>query len=388
MARASYVYGGQNTIGTYTINRERYTSVVDTAYGLRRYFSSIDTEVYFGERIIDDMVAFDFIINENKMPLFGYNNFTAQRMITGQKTIQGSFAINFTQTFDLVRLLESDEIAESLYHNVYEDIIQSACPDNNNPLFKKSFDITLSYGEGKGQGSYASCFQTLVGCQITSYRQAFDTSGEPILDMYTFVAKDLLIESSTAPAVEEEKIKTPTSGTNTDKATGPEAYYMANELNSEEQRASNYYAEHKSDTPIPVCIDLSPIFTPLTSAYKITSKVVLANKELSNFSVESFKVVITDKKLKDFVSKLKKPVNVTNVTYSLKKDSSNGAVIPYYTVTLPNGVGNAINKYFEDTNAKYIDCEIRFDYNVKRDSVSIGDPITKQTRIYSEKGIR
>lgn len=196
MARASYIYGGQSTVGTYTTNRERYTSIVDTAYGLRRYFSSIDTEVYFGEKIIDDMVAFDFIINENKMPLFGYNNFTAQRMVIGQKTIQGSFAINFTKTFDLAYLLDSDEISASLYHNKYEDIIESACPDNNNPLFKKSFDITLSYGEGKVQGSYGSCFQTLVGCQITSYRQAFDTSGEPILDMYTFIAKDLILDAN------------------------------------------------------------------------------------------------------------------------------------------------------------------------------------------------
>lgn len=379
-ARPYYIYGGN------LLDREKYTSVVNTTYGPKRYFSSIDTEVYFGERLIEEMVAFDFIIEEKKMPIFGYNNFTPKRMIVGQKIIQGSFAINFTRTFDLYYLFQ-EEIADSIYTNAYE-ATQFYCSDDNRAIFDKSFDITLSYGEGYAEGSYNSCTQTLVGVQITSYRQAFDTSGEPILDMYTFVAKDLLIESSTAPAIKEEDKKPQIADTETDKGTGPEDYYIANELNSEEQRASNYYVEHKSDTPIPVCIDLSPAFIHLTSTYKITSKVVLANKELSNFSVESFKVTITDKKLKDFVSKLKKPVNVTNVTYSLKKDSSNGSVIPYYTVTLPNGVGNAINKYFEDTNAKYIDCEIKFDYDVKRDGVSIGDPITKQTKIYSEKGIR
>lgn len=380
-ARPYYIYGGN------LLDREKYTSVVNTTYGPKRYFSSIDTEVYFGERLIEEMVAFDFIIEEKKMPIFGYNNFTPKRMMIGQKVIQGSFAINFTRTFDLYYLFQ-EEIKDSIYANKYE-ATQFYCSDDNRAIFDKSFDITLSYGEGYAEGSYNSCTQTLVGVQITSYRQAFDTSGEPILDMYTFVAKDLLVESSTAPAVKEEKIETPTSGTNTDKGTGPEAYYMANRHNSEEQRASNYYAEHKNDTPIPICIDVAPAFAPTTSAYKITSPVELANEELlSSFSVESFKVVITDKKLKDFVSKLKKPVTVANVTYSLKKDSSNGTVMPYYTVTLPNGVGNAINKYFENTDAKYIDCEIRFDYNVKRDGISVGDPITKQTRIYSEKGIR
>lgn len=379
-ARPYYIYGGN------LLDREKYTSVVNTTYGPKRYFSSIDTEVYFGERLIEEMVAFDFIIEEKKMPIFGYNNFTPKRMMIGQKVIQGSFAINFTRTFDLYYLFQ-EEIKDSIYANKYE-ATQFYCSDDNRAIFDKSFDITLSYGEGYAEGSYNSCTQTLVGVQITSYRQAFDTSGEPILDMYTFVAKDLLVESSTAPAVKEEEIKPPIAEPDTNKGTGPEDYYMANELDSAEQRASNYYAEHKSDTPIPICIDLSPVFTSLTSGYKITSKVLLANKELSNFSVESFKITITDKKLKDFVSKLKKPVNVTNVTYSLKKDSSNGSVIPYYTVTLPNGVGNAINKYFEDTDAKYIDCEIKFDYDVKRDGVSIGDPITKQTKIYSEKGIR
>lgn len=379
-ARPYYIYGGN------LLDREKYTSVVNTTYGPKRYFSSIDTEVYFGERLIEEMVAFDFIIEEKKMPIFGYNNFTPKRMMIGQKVIQGSFAINFTRTFDLYYLFQ-EEIKDSIYANKYE-ATQFYCSDDNRAIFDKSFDITLSYGEGYEEGSYNSCTQTLVGVQITSYRQAFDTSGEPILDMYTFVAKDLLIESSVSTAPVEQKIPTQTSPTDTNKGTGPEDYYIANELNSEEQKARNYYAEHKSDTPIPVCIDLSPAFSHTTSAYKITSRVDLANKELSNFSVKSFKVTITDKKLKDFVSKLKKPVNVTNVTYSLKKDSSNGAVMLYYTVTLPNGVGNAINKYFEDTNAKYIDCEIKFDYNVKRDGVSVGDPITKKTRIYSGNSIR
>lgn len=185
------------TYGTNLLNREKYTSTVETAFpdiygsNVRRYFSSIDTEVYFGDLLIDEMVAFDFMVDEKKIPIFGYNTFTPKRMIVGQKTIQGSFAINFTRTFNMQYILDS--IEDSLYANAYEEA-QFYCSADNAALYGKGFDITLSYGDHKGEQSYNSCSQTLVGCYITSYRQAFDTSGEPILDMYTFIAKDLIVQ--------------------------------------------------------------------------------------------------------------------------------------------------------------------------------------------------
>ena len=192
MTAPYYLYGGN------LLNREKYTSVVKTAYGVRRYFSSIDTDVYFGNKRMDEMVAFDFIIDEKKIPIYGYNNFSPKRIITGQKTIQGSFAINFTQTFSLKNII--DGLDESIYASQYEET-QFYCGDDNQALFGKGFDITLSYGDAKGEGSYNACTQTLVGCYITSYRQAFDTSGEPILDMYTFIAKDLILNTDVSMEV-------------------------------------------------------------------------------------------------------------------------------------------------------------------------------------------
>ena len=43
MPRSYYVYGGN------LLDREKYTSVVRTTFGDRRYFSSIYTDVYFGD---------------------------------------------------------------------------------------------------------------------------------------------------------------------------------------------------------------------------------------------------------------------------------------------------------------------------------------------------
>lgn len=224
MARPYYTYG------TNLLNRETYTSTVNTTYGIRRYFSSIDTDVYFGNQIIDEMVAFDFVLEENKMPIFGYNNFSPKRMIIGRKNIQGSFAINFTQTFSLKALI--DGLDESLYASEYEEP-QFYC-EGDNALFGKGFDITLSYGEAKDAGSYNACTQTLVGCYITSYRQAFDTSGEPILDMYTFIAKDLIITTDSTSSTSSGSTETETTNDANTQPEGTDTHIFANEYVPEE----------------------------------------------------------------------------------------------------------------------------------------------------------
>lgn len=277
MAVPYYVYGGN------LLNREKYTSVVNTTYGTRRYFSSIDTDVYFGNTLIDEMVAFDFIIDEKKIPIYGYNNFTPKRIITGQKTIQGSFAINFTQTFNLKLII--DGLDDSIYHNKYEET-QFFCGDDNQALFGKGFDITLSYGDAKGEGSYNACTQTLVGCYITSYRQAFDTSGEPILDMYTFTAKDLILNtdlSMESVVAEEEK------ETNNDTTTEPIAF--------EHYEVSDDY-EHlvsfNTENPDTLCIWVNPEYNYDFDGIQSISAMVMPINEGVELEDVTVKIEITD----------------------------------------------------------------------------------------------
>ena len=379
MASPYYIYGGN------LLNREKFTSVVNTAFGDRRYFSSIDTDVYFGDNHIDEMVAFDFIIEEKKIPIFGYNNFTPKRLLTGQKSIQGSFAINFTQTFNLKNII--DGLPDSIYANAYEEA-QFYCSDDNKALFGKGFDITLSYGDDQGEGSYNSCSQTLVGCYITSYRQAFDTSGEPILDMYTFIAKDLIVSTDSINEIIKEDPTTTDNDTDTS-AEGTNSEYIANANDPSEQSARRYYSENKNNDPEPICIDITPVFVANTAnpTYKITTTIELIN-DLPNFEVSGVKITIADDELSYFVSKLNKPVNVST-TYNFKSDNKNGATMFYYTVTLPNGVGNAINKYFEDTDEDSIECNVEFNYNVTKDgNVIEGLDKNKSTRIYSGKKLQ
>ena len=178
-------------------DRNPFTSSVETSFGNRRYFSSLDSEVYFGDKQVDEMVAIDFTIAEPKLPIYGYNSFYPNRIVSGRRTLQGTFAINFTNTMYLLNILNS--IDDSIIANDYESFVYR-CPEEdstglgigNSPIFSKRFDITLSYGYGKSENpSYKGCYQTLVGVQIVDYRQALDTDGNPILDMYSFIAKDI-----------------------------------------------------------------------------------------------------------------------------------------------------------------------------------------------------
>lgn len=185
------------TYETNLSDRNKFTSSVETSFGNRRYFSSLDTEVYFGDKQVDEMVAIDFTIAEPKLPIYGYNSFYPNRIVSGRRTLQGTFAINFTNTMYLLNILNS--IDDSIIANDYESFVYR-CPEEdstglgigNSPIFSKRFDITLSYGYGKSENpSYKGCYQTLVGVQIVDYRQALDTEGNPILDMYSFIAKDI-----------------------------------------------------------------------------------------------------------------------------------------------------------------------------------------------------
>lgn len=373
MATPYYIYGGN------LLNREKFTSVVNTAFGQRRYFSSIDTDVYFGDIHIDEMVAFDFIIEEKKLPIFGYNNFTPKRLLTGQKTIQGSFAINFTRTHNMAAILA--EVQESLYANEYEET-QFYCSDDNQALFGKGFDITLSYGDHQGEGSYNSCIQTLVGCYITSYRQAFDTSGEPILDMYTFIAKDLLTlapAEETAPGddiIGDEPVTGPFR-------LGPEDHLIDNLFDSDDQDAQSYYDENKDADRVPLCVTIRPVFTSVNGSYKITSSVDTVN---DGVVLEDVDVSVT----------LNLPsLGINSLEYNLKLDKNNGSLGNYYSYTMTGNqtkIGDKLKKHFEDTDEPYIDCDINIICKAKETSGTnvnyIDFNMSKPTKLYSEKGIR
>lgn len=178
------------TYGVSASDRDLITSTTMYNGQLKRYFSSLDAEIFIGGERILDIVRLDFSYEEKKMPFYGFNSFWPSRIFVGQKLIQGTFAINFTEPGYIAKLLQNIEKSES--QDSYS-LVGKSCSLENSPLFSKAFDILIGYGgyDVENETSYNSCYQVLEGVMINGYNQILDTSGEPIMEAYSFVAKNL-----------------------------------------------------------------------------------------------------------------------------------------------------------------------------------------------------
>lgn len=367
MATPYYVYGNvENDAFKKRLpgNRERYTSVVQWGENdIKRYFSSIDTDVYFGDTRIDEMVAFDFMIEEKKIPLYGYNTYTPKRIMTGQKTIQGSFAINFTKTFNLKYIL--DEVAPSLYANDYE-MVTSFCGDDNMAIFNKGFDITISYGDAKNDSDYKSynaCTQTLVGCYITSYRQAFDTSGEPILDMYTFIAKDLIVQDDFESGTTVDSGDT-VAETQTNKETKKPEDYRICHIN-DKANYEKYIQEYRSEETKLVTA-VNPLLDYVNNKYRISMIIDIYERDDVEILNEEIKLTIKDSA--NFP-------NLSRVTFTLKNKV--GANEYYWELSgKETAEAQKMQRMFTSGELDSVDCSVivcafdhaNFEYNMALDT--------------------
>ena len=77
---------------------------VDSAY-IKRYYSVIDAEVYFGNEYVEDVCDINWSIRQNVTPLFGYNSYTYDDVARGNRLIVGNFLINFTSPNYLFSIL-------------------------------------------------------------------------------------------------------------------------------------------------------------------------------------------------------------------------------------------------------------------------------------------
>lgn len=183
------------TYGVQANDRDLITSTTKYSGVHKRYFSSIDAEMFIGGERILDIARIDFTYTEQKKPIYGFNSFLPSRIIVGQKLIEGSFIINFTEVGYIAKLLE--RIPESSIANPY-DRVGVSCDPLNAALFRKCFDIVIGYGgyNVEKELSYKATFQVLEGVYINGYQQILDTSGEPIAEVYTFIARNLSYRST------------------------------------------------------------------------------------------------------------------------------------------------------------------------------------------------
>lgn len=174
---------------------------------LKRYYSVIDAEVFFGNEFVEDIAYIDWNVNQNVLPLFGYNSYTYDELARGNRIIQGVFDINFTSPnylFQILKAAKDDSITTMKSYTVHvpqdsvaaiNTSLQGKGIDGNNrgPIWPETFDIDIIYGQNTGIGDPVHIF--LQGVAIQSCQQVLSgsaTDSPPsIRERYTFLAKDI-----------------------------------------------------------------------------------------------------------------------------------------------------------------------------------------------------
>lgn len=224
-----------NTINTYNTseskysgrlgNKALYTNINNnpgSLYKQTRYFSGVDAEIYFGETYIDEAVNINFSLQQNTMPIFGYNSYVFDTCAQGSRLIQGSFTVNFVRSCYMYDVLNTLSIVNS---GATLSSINHACnnqyPSKNTKaaMWDKCFDIAIAYGnvkvsEGNGMPKPLdvdlSTMVILRGVYLIGCEQEFGTSqpngkgastgGIPLYETYYFYARDIEYEYSNAPS--------------------------------------------------------------------------------------------------------------------------------------------------------------------------------------------
>lgn len=175
----------------------------DSAF-FKRYYSSLDAEIYFGNEFVEEVVNIGWNLIQGQMPLFGYNSYVYDEVALGSRIIQGQFAINFTSPNYLFRILETaaaESITSMGSYNITKtkeeatlsehinDGTKGRTLDDHAPIWPQQFDIDVIFGDKTSVGNPVHI--VLEGVMIKDSRIGLDLSGAPVVEIYSFIAKDL-----------------------------------------------------------------------------------------------------------------------------------------------------------------------------------------------------
>jgi hypothetical protein len=213
------------------------------------YFTGADIRIYFGDIWVDEITSLQFTLQEQVAPIYGYASYTWDKVARGARSIQGSFTVNFKESYYLQAVLNSlsskmkgnskstpmfdtkqwkdgvdiehlissfdvvaDEFEKSFwgeglltsqsskknkgtyfYPNIGNDGGSEVLSLNQSELADSGFNILIGYGPmNEKDGMKASeTAHSLIGVQLTGVSQLIGGDGQPIAEQYTFIAKDL-----------------------------------------------------------------------------------------------------------------------------------------------------------------------------------------------------
>lgn len=190
---------------------------VDSAI-IKRYYSSMDAEIYFGNEYVEDIYDISWSIQQNNVPLFGYNSYTYDEVARGNRLIRGQFMINFTSPNYLFSILKAANKANTtMVTNIASYNVPALSADkkpefrmnsfgtkergHHNAMWPETFDIDIIFGEKSGAGDPVHII--LLGVVIGSAQISLNAGpnsltpspgGSSIYEIYSFMAQDIKTE--------------------------------------------------------------------------------------------------------------------------------------------------------------------------------------------------
>ncbi len=217
------------------------------------YFSGADVNIFFGDVWVDEAISLQFGVSEKVLPIYGYQSFVFDTVVRGQRIVQGSFGINFKTAGYLQQVLDNslavdyaikqaqekgvikkedfkkyklDEIltiyGKESFNQIaqeYEEALWGVAEDEKNRLTNSNktffpadpygFDLKINYGavsdsfEGQSNAFFTQArkfnqnpnmtVEVVNGVQVMEMQKTIATSmqGQPITEMYSFIAKDI-----------------------------------------------------------------------------------------------------------------------------------------------------------------------------------------------------
>lgn len=191
-----------NYVNGYSKHKTKDGYTFDSAF-FKRYYSSLDAEIYFGNSFVEEVVDINWSITQSQMPLFGFNSYVYDEVALGSRIIQGQFVINFTSPNYLFKLLEEakgESITDMSSYSIIKTKEELKVSENSkykgsintegkNPLWPQVFDIDIIFGEKTSTSDPVHI--VLEGVMIKDSRMGANLSGEPIMEIYSFIARDI-----------------------------------------------------------------------------------------------------------------------------------------------------------------------------------------------------
>jgi hypothetical protein len=182
---------------------------VDSAI-IKRYYSVIDAEVYFGNEYVEDVHDINWAVQQNVQPLFGYNSYTYDEVARGNRLIVGNFTIVFTSPNYLFSILSAaakangamvenmasysvPKLSDSIEPSFRSGAYGSRETGHHGAMWPQTFDIDIILGEKSSAGDPVHVIILGVAIQNCQTVLSASAAGTPpaIMEQYSFIARDI-----------------------------------------------------------------------------------------------------------------------------------------------------------------------------------------------------